>query len=722
MSSTWPQRYPVFLYSSGDTSLTAFMPSSLSVSEAESFVPRISESKGETDLDGTLHYTFPVNHGFSKVVSDDNKNYRVAGVYNPIDGTLYHSLPYSTLSTGSSYTGTNFSYTAKAQTHLGSYVAARENGVNKLYETNGTPTNTSMTLPAGLSGATTSITGITFHKNYLFLGVQTQAAAANSYRYNIVTSTWQDITGTIFKFGAIRNLLYGVSIHGTIYSVTNEEVAGAATYTLITNAGPTAHASWDYVLNVVSYNGALWISKLSGLYRFDGTSAVQIFTFRPDILTEYNGALFFMYNGWLCRFNGSLFEKLQYFGNSERVVDLQPHANNLYILTAPNISSYKFGGSSNDGSIDYRVFEFDGVNYRVFTEEDSVIAAGMLSSVGDHLLMPMIPNATFSNSVYSFNFANRYTARAAGAMTPYIITADFDADLPNIEKLLRSIEVDVDHAGASDTVTIQYEPYSVDDWIGYSAPITFNPYNQFRNKQIYPPTYALDPVPITRFRRIRLKVKLNSAAASNASLKSVTIHYTVHPRRRRRFNMSFDVIGNDDAMNKQVALDGTDITASAISDMYAINHFLGTTVYGGSYLIGPEMTKLYSDVTSGATSIYVSSDFMWNYESIYTYSSNNDLALFCIINSSTHAFEIFSVSDITTSGSSKKIDVFDRGMFGVQAKAFTAATPCYVFPLVQIGNSRLISDSIIVQPENFPESSVGSRHIKRRLNIELTEL
>ena len=127
--------YPFLLWKPLSSTVSGFVLDDLTISEVEPFVPRISESREQTDLDTTLLQTFPVTHGFSKTMSDDNKNYRVVGNYNPVDGNLYPKLPYSSAgSTGATHTGSSGYVSAKVSTYNATYIAIRDSTVNRLYK------------------------------------------------------------------------------------------------------------------------------------------------------------------------------------------------------------------------------------------------------------------------------------------------------------------------------------------------------------------------------------------------------------------------------------------------------------------------------------------------------------------------------------------------------------------------------------------------------------
>lgn len=703
--------YDVLTYGYG-AGLAAIKLKHFSATDAPTFAPRISSSQTETDLDGTLHYTFPVDHGFNHKYDEDNKNYRVFGNYNTVDGNLYPNLPFSSISTGSTYTGLTYNWSAKTSTHKASYLAYRENATNKIYQIDTAGTLTALSPPAAVSAASLAITGITPHKTYLYFGFNNATLSANAYRYNIPAGTWQDITGAIYKFASLRNRLYGVQISGEVWSVTNEEAAGAATYTSITKAGPW-NAAWDQVLEVCTFNGAIWITKQSGLYRFDGVDAIRIFDHRLDYMTEHQGALYFLHAGWLTRFNGSLYEKIKYFGSAEPIQDLQSHSGNLYILTAPNVTDFKFGGhSGTDGTIDNRIFEFDGVNFRVIYEADETTSLKLLSSVGDRLLMPTAPNGSFAASIKQLNFADRYKAKSSAAPDPYIITADFDGSLPNIIKLLRSVEVDVANADSSSSISITYERFINGTWSSVSGTLAIASLNAKRNIVRLP-----DDFEPNIFERLRLKVELNAAVASSISLTSFTIHYTLHPTRKKDFTLTIPIFNDDEPTESLTSPLGMEHESYTVTHANAKNYYfeeLFAPDNGHFYLTSPDYSVLHAAELASDTAMIVKGAFG------HSTTTRQQLALI-VDPDDISTYEVISYSVSSMIGhNTTSLSFVTRGLANTVALDWDAGS--YIYPLYEIGNSRVLTDIIDLSPTSAIVTSNGSKQVQRELTVKLTEV
>ena len=314
----------------------------------------------------------------------------------------------------------------------------------------------------------------------------------------------------------------------SVYSVTNETAASAATYTLLKAVGPS-EPDTDRPNAFVEFNGAGWIAKNSGLYRFDGADVVKVFPGQCLLLTAHQGALYWHTNGWLYRFNGSLVEKLQYFGNAEYIIDIQSHLDSLYVLTSTNATDYKFAGSDADGTIDNRIFEFDGANFRVIFEEDLVVPINMISSVGNYLVIATGSSVSAACSANLINFADRYKVTTSTSQTAYIITADFDGGLPNIPKLLRRIQVDVDNTSTTTRATIQYQRFIGSTWSDWSTaePFSFSASTTAGTSTINIPTSSLvSTTNRSLFNRSRVKVTIDGTATGlSFALKGGTNQY-----------------------------------------------------------------------------------------------------------------------------------------------------------------------------------------------------
>lgn len=715
-------RYPFLLYKPDDGAMpVGFTTERLIIGEADNFAPRITSTRGETDLDSTLHHTFDLTAGFNKLFTEENQNYRVFGHYNELDGTLYPSLSWSTFSTGSSYLGSNAWWSAKCTTHMASYVAFRENGTNKLYRVTASGV-TAVTLPAAISGASVEITSLLFHKGYLWVAGENSSNYFNLHRYNIAANTWQDVSGYGVFWFKLRDNLYHINRTSGIYLGSNLESSGSASWTLLKIAG-ASNPTTDLPVAALDWNGAAWIAKRSGLYRFDGVDVVQIFDFYPQYLTPYNGALYFVTNGYLYRFNGSLLEKIQYFGSADQVTDLQMHLDRLYIMTVPDTATYKFSGSSNDGTVDTRIFEFDGVHFRVIDEVDESAAVFKLASVGNLLLVLLGSSTSTSSGVRYYDFSKRYQATTAGAVKSYIITADYDGDLPNITKLLRRVQVDLDNPASTDQVTLQMQRYLDGDWSSWSSVFTLTPSasSDQANTFTFPLRSDLTTATAATFEKIRLRVSLvPTATGSTASLRSVTLHYTLHPRVRSKVTATFNITGSA-TFDAKTALDGTANPLTAAEEYYLLRQMFVPSAYGGTLLLGVERARLHTAVTTITQDLIdVTPDF---YISFRDAAAANQAysPMVALVDFTNSKIEVVRVSSIEQQADKSVLHVHYRGDYRTTKQTFTTDTT-HVFPVMPIGRQRLISDEIITQPEVIEPDPTITRQIQRRVTIEMTEL
>lgn len=717
--SDYLARYPFLLYKPEDAAFPVGVAAEgLTISEADTFSPRITSTRGETDLDSTLHHTFPVNNGFNKNFTEDNQNYRVVGNYNAVDGNLYPKLPYTSLSSTSTYLSSDTSWTARATTYNALYIALREGSTNALYKITNAGVASKITLPAAISGSASPITSIVFHKNYLFVAGETASATYfNLHRYNITANTWQDVSGFGVFWFKLRESLYHINKSSNIYLGSNLEAAGSATWTAIKVAG-VSDQNTDLPDSALEWNGAAWIGKQSGLYRFDGVDVVQIFDKYPQFLRSHQGALYWVTSGWLYRFNGSLIEKLQYYGASERVIDIEPVASNLYILTSVDVSNYVYGGKDSSVVL-HRIFEYDGASFRVFDELQVVVTT--LASVKDLILTGYRATTYVAAGFYKHDLESRYKVTTSTSQTAQILTADFDGDLPNIRKQLRRIQVDLDNALAADSITAEFQRYADGVWSAFSAPYTLFPIDSTYAMNIFtfPARGSVTTAHYTVFEKIRIKLTLSPSVGSSVSLKSLTVHYTLHPRTRTKI-IATVLVSGDNPLEAKTNFDGSRTSLSANKENYELRQYLLPSVRGGTLLLGLDRAKLHTAVsTTGQMTIRVTPGFYLNFYEATT--SRNESPLVALVDSVNSKIEIVRISAVTQYASYTELTVHYRGEYRTVAQTFATATT-HVFPVMPIGRQRLVSDQVVTQTKVMEQDENATRQIQRRLTIEMTEL
>jgi hypothetical protein len=434
-------------------------------------------AQGETDLDLLKNKSLKSVQGgmFQRDWEDDQKAARVVGVFNRYDKNLYPAPPRSSSSSASGYP------TAKAESEGMSFVAygsfSASTYFNSIYKMTYGGGVSAVTLPAGLaSNGISNISSMWFHKNYLF--VNCNDTAGLEYRYDIANNTWQAISGGTSFFFTIRTNLYAINVPSDIYSVTNETAASAATFTFVTSAGSRDPS--DKATHAIEFNGAAYISKPSGIYRFDGTNAIRVLTHYTNEMRVWNGAIYYVAGGWLYKFDGTTVTRIQFFGTQEigawgaPSMQLASNSDFLFIATIALTSAYTQIDKLNVGATALkRIYAYDGVGFTLMHETSITVGtyytAGVVTTsrrLFDVLgLSNSAPTPVWTGTYYSFDLSTMYQASAVTANSLLeITTSEFDDGYPNVFKALETIAPNYTGMIAGDSIAVTYSYYDGTSW------------------------------------------------------------------------------------------------------------------------------------------------------------------------------------------------------------------------------------------------------------------
>lgn len=668
-----------------------------------------SGEQGQSDLDLLKVKTWKSCKGgmFQRDWVDDEKGARVRGFYNMYDENLYPIPAWSTLSSPATYLGSSHSVTAKCTAYNSTYVAHREGATNKLHKIAANGTVTNIVLPAAISGSTIPITDLSFHKGYVFICGSNASGFFNNHRYNVSAGTFQDITGAVRLWSVLRGVLYGISITTNVFSTTNEEAAGAATYNLVKTVGHSDTTN-NLPSAFVEFNGAIWAATPQALFRFDGMDSVTILKQNVSYLTAYNGSLYYVLDGWLYRFDGTSIERLQYFGTSELVVGMSVTGDYLTILCQISTQG-KYAGSDSDGTIDYRVYSWDGVGFQLIFEEDTVQAIGDITSVGTLMLLSTVANGLFSYGYMYVDFSKRFipTTTGGGVWSLEATTSQFDAGFPNVFKSLEFIEVDFNDLHANDTLTIAYQYFNGLDW---SAWITLGTMSTTNNRIEVVETGSI--VKLAKAFKVRAFWNTPIGTSSSFSLKDISLYYTLQPRPRWRWQLGINAGGVDPLMGLKDR-NGTKIT----NDANELTNLITKSIKSKTpvFMLAPDYGIIKTTVNSAATSFIVKGQIP-----LYT-DPYNEYPL-CAVKNASGVWELFRVATISyASGPDETtVTVKERGYQGITAASLNANAEFHLAYKVYV--TKLLRDATILDDNTYNEQSTGESQLKRIFDLEITEV
>ena len=716
------------LYLGDKSSISGYRVRNLIRDSAPLVAPRFSSgAQGQTDLDllkSTSVDDF-VGGMFKRDWTDSTMCARMVGIYNPYNAMLYPSFAPTAYTSSALTTGHPRSMTSypapvaedETKSFLSVadiYTGAGTSNVSKLYKVDRNTTSkvlTAITLPTAFTtGATDIIGSIVIHGNSLFIA----AGTVSCHRMNIATQAFQDLSMTGEIFGTLRGILYLINGISDLYTVTNEFAAGAATATKIDTVG---RVGTDYrPMKMVEFNGALWIAKPEGLFRFDGVKSVQVLKTRCDYLTEFNGALYYMNKQWLYKFDGTNVTKLQYFGYSEPIVSMSSNQDYLFLETYISAGGFTANidkGSATPGTGDgvRRLYSYDGVGFAIIKETSM---SGLYYDADVYLLycnnmifeiyhVAQDAGATpFYNIFYNrFELDKAFTSSAITSDAKLdITTSEFDAGYPNILKSANVFEVT--HTGmiTGDSLVVTYQVFNGKTWSSWHTlgTITSTTDNKI---EITDDTKML-------FNRIKFNVTATLAASSTLALKGVSLRWTLQPRLRWRWQGVLAAYG---ASIVDRLGDATTATANTLNNLITKSIKSKTPIY----MLTPDYTVVKTTTNAAATTIVLQGELPFYTDPYLEYP------LIAIKNAS-DVWEILRVLTVTYASATDQttIAVAERGYLGIVAAELTAGKEVHLCHRVYV--TRLIRDSVELNDEIYDEQALKNTQLQREFNVELTEV
>lgn len=713
------QNSPYDIYLGDISSLQGFRCGQFSRDSAPLVASRFSTgAQGETDLDLLKSVSVEDLSGgmFQRIWNDPQKVARAAGFYNKYDNSLYPTLPLN------AYAALNAAYAllAKAETDLYTFVAygyiSAGNVNQKLFKmTRGSNTMTAITsLPAAIGASTTGvsalITGMVVHKGYLFVQGATTVGAThiNTWRYDIAADTWQDVgLWGVIPF-VLRNQLYMIGYLSDIFSVTNETIAGSATYTKLVDAVGISDPINGLATDVKEFNGAAWIAKPDGLFRFDGVAAVKVLSLNVANMTVFNGALYFTSGNWLYRFDGTNVVKLQFFGTAETVKSLSATPDYLLVSTVM-VTQNSYADSDKPtiiiaGQALVRMYTFDGASFYLIAEKvvsyNGSFPFNVFGAYVGNRIMLFSQNQ--NSEGWYIDTTGLFTAAAVTSSSLLeITTSDFDDGYTNIYKSLELIESQYQDIAVGDTITVKYQYYDGKTWSAWITAGTLTS-TSINLVEITDATKKL-------FKQVRVLISATLTSGSTLKLKGGSLRYTLQPRARWRWQALLLAEGNSQLVDRNNNAITTDANAISNIVLKAIRQktplFMGAPDYG---LVKTQISAVaLSFVVKGQIAIYA--------------DPYNEYPL-CIVKNQNGVWEVLRVSAVSYNGGTDEttITVFERGYFGVTAAIIPADAEFHLAYKVFI--TRLMRDSPTLDVNTYNQQDPsGESQIQREFLVEITE-
>lgn len=707
------------LYLGDITDLQGYRVRNLSRDSAPLVAPRFSSGdQGQTDLDLLRSVSVDNFSGgmFQRDWTDKLKVARSIGVFNPGDQKLYPSPPRSsTTAVATHYPIAKAEGTYRSAFVMGYFLSGTY--YNALYTVTAASGVSSLALPAALaSNFSTNIHSLCFHKGYLFVaGVPTTGGGPNLHRYSFTAGTWQDISGNGDRFFTVRGALYLLNYIGEIYAVTNETAAGSATYTLLDQCGIDTAYSTD----AQEFNGAAWIAKADGIFRFDGVKAVKVLSLQTNQLQVFNGALYFVSGAWLYRFDGTNVTRIQFFGSDERIgttnhggLGLAANSDYLFVTTTVLTAGYTIGDKPIFGSAApgyKRIYTYDGAAWNLLHESTETFgtyySAGVLT-VGTQSsglkLYDIFGNQGASTTYASFDMSSVFSSTAVTSSSRLeITTAEHDAGYPNILKSAELVDLSYTGLGASDSIAVSYQIFDGKTWGSWQAlgTITSSSGNTLEIQNNLPKIY----------RRIKISAIATLAAGSTLSLKGISLRWTLQPRVRWRWQTTIMAGGNDSVKDRAGTLISGDANAFNNSIIKSIKQ--KTPIF----MLSPDYGLVKTQINAAATSFIVKGRVP-----IYT-DPYSEYSLVAVKNNNS-VWEVLRVSTVTYDAGADEttIAVVERGYQGVTAAQINANAEFHL--AYRVYATRLLRDAPILDDNTYTQQSTGESQLQREFQLELVEV
>lgn len=581
---------------------------SLNRSSADDLVARFgSPEKGQTNLDMLKAITQKSFRGgmFQKYFDDDEMvDYIRGGQYNKLDKKLYFSplmgrsdVSVAAPSKNSVSTSMDANCaTAKCFFNGYLYIAYRNypSGAitNRLDKIDlATNTRTAITLPSAIANSTCPVTTMVAHRDKIFIGGKSIDTGSNFavHRYDGVTTFSALAAGTGRKLVSFRDKLYVQGVSD--FALITNEMSGTAALTVIKAGVGVAYSGMETVHDVQVFNGAVYILKADGLFRFDGVDVTVVFDFQNNVSLQnfrlssvFNGRMYWVIKNTIYEFDGVNLTPLQDFSDGYEIISLESGSDRLWIGTRYSKSTKSIFPSENFPdpveveNYTYAAVTFDGVGFFEFAAELHIP-----QNAGDGQLplsFPVIPTLVngFSRAVwifpltwqnesseprssgyyfYNVDLQNEFDLSLVGDDRKLeVFSSSIDAGYPSVPKVLNGVMVDADGFDAENVtlelfVKTNYQG-TISDWeLAWSSAHNIadgvsEDFLLHDESDIAEPELQLKPPKFNSIEYyILAKVKDGYTVTEIPRISSVTLRHTLQPKPKRQWQLTIPVVGVD---------------------------------------------------------------------------------------------------------------------------------------------------------------------------------
>lgn len=582
-----------------------FVVSSYQRSTTDDLVARFgSAEQGETNLDLLKAATQKGWRGgsFQKQWEDPEMAGYISNLHhNPMDNNLYITPDFTEIITNITNDDMDRNgVTAYVNFNGYLYIAYRTySNTNAITRINlSTKAASNITLPSALANGSTAIRDMQVHREYVFVATP----AVNLYRFNS-SNTFVDVGGTPVSaprsLAVFRDKLYTMDSQSNLYIVTNE-FTSSATFTKVKGVGhddTTYKACWGMDV----YNGALYIRKPDGLYRYDGIDVNAVINMEREATNsnftyaaEFNGRYYFTLASRLYQFDGVNIEMLHDFSDSYRIIALESGSDRLWISARYNATgeSIYIKGDTSGGNYTYGLFTFDGIGFFEYANNiiedpnpsnDAIPAVNYRPAITGGYVFWIKPDLEYSGFTLVSNgictdyvtLSTEYTADAVGSgRTATILGSDWDAGYPSVIKTINGVYTDYTGLDATElTITVYLRALNNGVWGDWedvwnsdqvnSTDGISNDYLLHEQSEFASPILATEPQTGHKF-NYKIEITTTAALTSIPRFSAFSFRYTLHPRPRKQWLINLPLYGNDpEGLETPYYADGTTDTRTA---------------------------------------------------------------------------------------------------------------------------------------------------------------
>lgn len=568
--------------------------------EQSTFVPRLAAGDATESAFDLLRSKTLKGFGGGDLQKEwvtDNSAFGIEGMYPRFDDGILYPAPTPVNATN---IGTGrYLVRAKCSHYFGMYIATTSTtgaASQAIYRVTNQNVVSSLTLPASLANKTYTITDMVIWGRQLWVTASDLSTGTGTtgflYYCDISSATLIEITagtGYFQQLAVFKNQLYGTKPNvattdpdnSLINDILFRYTGTTATRAQVELARVPSSINQTYA-DLFVFNNRVYLSRMDGLYAWDGTSLVTIddqqlnphlINYRyPSILKGY---LYYWMPDGLYRFNGSLIEKV-YDSTLTGWADAMISGNNRLWMVFYNSSNaahssrydkamgYDYSTGSN---FDGTVMTFDGRAMYTYCRVPTQTRAGSPLNPDEGTLDDI---AYFNEKLYIFTYADptnisqtievntETSSLYTGNKSWAILTSVFDGDFPIIDKNLDNLELVFDGYVPSDqTIALSYRTSGFDGSTAFTSLGNFSSQTELR-RYIFK---SLGSAGLT-FRRVQFK--LTGTTDVRYGISKLVVRYMLSPDFKWQWNLSLNTTG-DDAYAPLVLADGSDGTQSVAS-------------------------------------------------------------------------------------------------------------------------------------------------------------